>query len=137
MKCANCQEDIRPVADGDGIDPADWEYYAWVNDHGNPICDGTPVHEPKRDSYVWIVIDEDRHEDAEVLPFSREEAAIAAARERAGDMSLPEDVDPDCVDHVPGEQELTPDQREAGWVLCLVYSIEGDSVRVVKRTVDA
>jgi hypothetical protein len=133
MKCANCQEEIRPVAEGDGIDPADREYYAWVNEFGNPICDGTPVHEPARASYVWIVIDEDRHEDVEVLPFSTEQSANAAARERAGDMTLPDGVSPDQVDHVPGEQELTQDQLKAGWVLCLVYSIEGDSVRVVKR----
>lgn len=26
--------------------------------------------------------------------------------------------------------------REAGWVLLLVYSIEGDRVRVIRRTMD-
>jgi hypothetical protein len=85
---------------------------------------------------VWIVLDEDRHADVEALPFSTEEAAFAEARDRAGDMSLPEGTGPDDVEHVPGEQELTSRMIELGWVLLLVYSIEGDCVRVVKRTMD-
>jgi hypothetical protein len=85
---------------------------------------------------IWIVLVEDRHSDVEALPFSTEEAAFAFARYQAGDMSLPEGVGPDEVEHVPGEQELTPRMRELGWVLLLVYSIEGDSVRVVKRAMD-
>jgi hypothetical protein len=85
---------------------------------------------------TWIVLIEDRHDDVDALPFSTEEAAIEAARGQAGDMSLPEGVTPDQVEHVPGEQELTPAMRADGWVLCLVYSIEGDRVRVIKRTMD-
>lgn len=38
MKCRNCGHEIRPVADGDGIDPADWGLYPWVDDEGDPIC---------------------------------------------------------------------------------------------------
>jgi len=85
---------------------------------------------------VWIVIDEDRHTDVEARPFSTEERAFEYARDQAGDMSLPEGTGPDEVEHVPGEQELTPRMRQDGWVLLLVYSIEGDCVRVVKRTMD-
>jgi len=85
---------------------------------------------------IWIVLIEDRHIDVEALPFSTEEAAIGYARDHAGDMFLPEGVGPDDVEHVPGEQELTSRMIELGWVLLLVYSIEGDSVRVVKRTMD-
>lgn len=139
-KCGYCGERIRPSGPGDGIDEADREFYAWVGtDGGGALCDMTPVHMPKtaEDGALYIVIVEDRHEDVEALPFSTEERAIKAAREHAGDMALPDDVDPECVDHVPGEQELTPDMRKDGWVLYLVYSIEGDSVHVVRRTVDA
>lgn len=85
---------------------------------------------------TWIVLIEDRHADVEALPFSTEERAVDAARKHAGDMSLPDGVGPDEVEHVPGEKELTPRMREDGWVLELVYSIEGDRVRVVRRTVD-
>jgi hypothetical protein len=46
VKCANCQEEIRPVERGDGIADEDRELYPWVNDLGNPICDITLTHEP-------------------------------------------------------------------------------------------
>lgn len=85
---------------------------------------------------IWIVLDEDRHSDVDAVPFSTEAAAFAYARDQAGDMALPDGVTADEVEHVPGEQELTPGMREDGWVLLLVYSIEGDRVRVVKRTMD-
>jgi hypothetical protein len=38
VKCRNCDREIRPVADGDGIDPADWNLYPWVDGEGDPIC---------------------------------------------------------------------------------------------------
>jgi hypothetical protein len=87
-------------------------------------------------SDTWIVLVEDRHADVEARPFSTEERAFAYAREQAGDMSLPDGVGPDEVEHVPGEQELTSRMIEDGWVLLLVYGIEGDAVRVAKRTMD-
>lgn len=72
---------------------------------------------------------EDRHTDVEPLPFSTEEAAIAAARKQAADNAWhPEHIE---------EAELTASMREAGWVLCIGYSVESDRVRVVKRTLDA
>lgn len=85
---------------------------------------------------TWIVLVEDRHADVDALPFSTEEGAFAYARDQAGDMSLPDGVTAGEVEHVPGEQELTLDMRELGWLLLLVYSIEGDRVRVVKRAMD-
>lgn len=85
---------------------------------------------------TWIVLVEDRHTDVEARPFSTEELATTYARDQAGDMSLPDGVGPDEVEHVPGERELTPAMREDGWVLLLVYGIEGDCVRVVKRAMD-
>jgi hypothetical protein len=85
---------------------------------------------------IWIVIDDARHDDIEAVPFSSEERAVEVARDYAGDMSLPEGVSPDEVEHVPGERELTSRMIEDGWVFFAVYSMEGDSVRVVKRSVD-
>jgi hypothetical protein len=86
--------------------------------------------------HVWIVLVEDRHADVDALPFSTEDAAFAYARDYAGDMSLPDGTGPDEVEHVPGEQKLTPRMTEDGWLLLLVYGIEGDQVRVVKRAMD-
>jgi hypothetical protein len=85
---------------------------------------------------MWIVIDEDHRSDDGPFPFSSEERAVACARKLAGDMTLPGDVDPGHCEYIPGEQELNDDLRADGWVLWLVYSINGDSVRVVKRTMD-
>lgn len=85
---------------------------------------------------IWIVLTEDRHADVEARPFSTEEGAFAYARDQAGDMSLPEGCSADNVMYVPGEQELNDRMREDGVVLFLIYSIEGDSVSVLKRTMD-
>jgi hypothetical protein len=77
---------------------------------------------------VWIVIVEDRHKDADALPFSTEEAAVRTAREQMqAIVAHPEHIQ---------EVALTPDDREDGWVLCLEYAVEEDCVRVVKRTMD-
>ena len=71
---------------------------------------------------VWIVLIEDRHADVEALPYSTEAAAFAAAREAAPD---------DAQDGT-----LSDGMRRDGWVLYLPYGPEGDSVRVVKRSMD-
>ena len=72
---------------------------------------------------TWIVLIEDRHTDVEVLPFSTKEGAIAKARD-----SVPDDAE---------DGELNDAMRRDGWVLYLPYGLEGDHVRVVKRTMDA
>jgi hypothetical protein len=69
---------------------------------------------------IWIVLIEDRHSDVEALPFSSEEAAVAKARD-----SVPDDA---------VEEEPNSAMRADGWVLYLPYGLEGDCVRVVKRT---
>lgn len=138
-ECANCGGEIRPTADGDGIAVDDREYYAWVGASGNPVC-MTLVHQPKAaepEPDVWVVLVEDRHADVKALPFSTEELAVGAARDLAGDMALPEGCDADHVEYVPGEQEIDPADRDDGLVLWLVYSIEGDDVKVVKRQMNA
>jgi hypothetical protein len=77
---------------------------------------------------IWIVMVEDRHKDADALPFSTEEAAVRAARERMhAIVAHPEHIQ---------EVALTPDLIDDGWVLCLDYAVEEDCVRVVKRTMD-
>lgn len=78
---------------------------------------------------TWIVIVEDRHADTDAFPFSTEERAVRYAREKARQYATrPEDVE---------EHELTASMLKDGWVLYVEYSVESDSVRVVKRTVDA
>ena len=71
---------------------------------------------------IWIVLIEDRHADVEALPFGSEEKAFTAARKAAPD---------DATDG-----DLNPAMRVDGWVLYLPYGTEGDSVRVIKRTLD-
>jgi hypothetical protein len=71
---------------------------------------------------TWIVLIEDRHADAEALPFSSEGRAVEAARGAA-----PDDAEPET---------LTDGMRKDGWVFYLPYGSEGDCVRVVKRTMD-
>jgi hypothetical protein len=73
---------------------------------------------------IWIVLIEDRHSDVEALPFTSEAAALAQARD-----SVPDDA-------TSGE-DLNDAMRRDGWVLYLPYGLEGDYVRVVKRTMDA
>jgi hypothetical protein len=72
---------------------------------------------------VWIVIIEDRHADVDALPYSNMPAAIAAAREWARGLDVVEET-------------LTEEMAQDGWVLCLEYGLEGDSVRVVERELD-
>ena len=79
-------------------------------------------------SKVWIVLVEDHHIDADALPYSTEEAAVAAARAIAARYAgYPEDIE---------ENDLTEDMRRDGWVLYVSYSVEGDQVRVILRKMD-
>jgi hypothetical protein len=92
---------------------------------------------------VWIVIDEDRHAGVQAFPFTSEQRAIGYARELAGIGSaacgeeISEGVSDPEDDDALGEKELTSANREDGWVFLARYSTEGDSVRVVKRQMDA
>lgn len=78
---------------------------------------------------VWISLLEDRHVDADPRPFSTEEAAVAYARSAARDCAL----DPGDVTDEPLSDAMVRD----GWVLYLSYGTEGDSVRVMRRELDA
>jgi len=73
---------------------------------------------------VWIVIIEDRHADAEVLPYTNMPAAISTAWEWAG------------TDSGTTEEEITDAMARDGWILCLSVGLESDSVRVVERELD-
>jgi hypothetical protein len=130
-ECRNCGEEIRPAGPGDHIDEADREYYAWVSRSGNPICI-TLTHEPKAaesEPDVWVVIVEDRHDDVDARPFTTEKAAVAECR-RVAEAS----VHGDCEIE---EDELNKSALVDGWVLSLTYCTEGDSVRAVKRRMNA
>lgn len=74
---------------------------------------------------IWIVIIEDRHADVDVLPFSSMPTAVQRARHEVPDARDVEEI------------ELTEGMARDGWVLCLEYGLEGDSVRVVEREIDA
>lgn len=73
---------------------------------------------------IWILIIEDRHIEPDARPYSRMDLAIEAARQWASDLPNVTDV------------ELDEDMIRDGWVYCLEYGTEGDSVRVVERELD-
>ncbi len=80
-------------------------------------------------SEIWIVIVQDRHTDTDALPYTTEEAAVAKARAIAREYAWhPEDAK---------DGTLNAEMRRDGWVLWLPYGTEGDSVRVVRREMDA
>lgn len=74
------------------------------------------------DIYVGII--EDRHTDVNVEVFTSSDVAIAWARKLAQSFGP--------VD----EPELNKSMVADGWVYYGVYSCEGDSIRVVRRTLD-
>ena len=73
---------------------------------------------------AWIVLVEDRHGGPEVLPFSDEDRAMRAARDRAGHDGIT-------------QEEMTADMIAAGWVLRLPISEEGDRITVIRRAINA
>jgi len=103
------------------------------------VLTGSPELAWPKDDDVWVVIDEDRRDDVQTYPFASEQRAIAYARELAGldPVGRPEDVTDAEDDDASGEKRLTPEMRAAGWVFFARYSTEGDSVRVVKRQMNA
>lgn len=81
-------------------------------------------------SAIWIVIVADRHADADALPYSTEESAIAKAHAMAAGNAR-------SHTEVQWDTALSDSMRRDGWVLYLPYGPEGDSIRVVRREVDA
>lgn len=76
---------------------------------------------------IFIVITDDRHCDTEVTPFAGRDKAVAfAEQEVSGNASHPELIEPE-------DRELTGGMIRAGWIWYCRYSVEGDSVRVVRR----
>jgi hypothetical protein len=72
---------------------------------------------------IYLVVNEDRHYDPDVSPFSSPEQAIAHARQLAiKNARLPEDFT---------EPEI-PD----GWLYYARYSVESDCVWVVEKELD-
>ncbi len=81
-------------------------------------------------SDVYVLVGEDRHLDVQVEVFTDEVAAVRAAQQfiqEHASRTLDElDLDPE-------DSELNDAMRADGWLYFQVYSVEGDSVRVVKR----
>lgn len=75
---------------------------------------------------IWVVLVEDRHTDVDALPFSSEKAAVAEAQAQVNARHS-EDIE---------VIELTDRMIGAGWVFNVIYSCEGDNVRVLKRELD-
>ena len=78
---------------------------------------------------IWIVVVKDRHSDTDALPYTTEKAAVAKARAVAREYAWHTGVLEDGT--------LNDDMRRDGWVLWLPYGTEGDSVRVIRREVNA
>ena len=76
---------------------------------------------------IYLVIIEDRHVDVEVLPFSTEDLARTAAGK------LLAEYGGEVVDEDAG---LNPAMVADGWIAYVRYSVEGDSIRIIKRQLD-
>jgi hypothetical protein len=75
--------------------------------------------------WIYIVLSEDSRSGVDAIPYHVEADAIEAAREIARDnASEEEDIH---------EEELTIEMIADGWILNITYSIEGDSVWVIKQ----
>jgi hypothetical protein len=72
---------------------------------------------------IYIVILEDRHIDVEVTPFTTAATAIEAAQRQAHEACR-------CAE----DYEENPEYCTDNWIFAATYSGEGDSVRVVKKT---
>jgi len=76
---------------------------------------------------IYLVITEDRHADTEVTPFANEAEATAFAEwVVTANARHPEEMEPE-------DYKLTDGMRKDGWLWYCCYSIEGDSVRLVRR----
>lgn len=77
---------------------------------------------------IYLLIIEDRHLDVEVRPYSTENLAMAAFNKCAEDWGAGPPLLP--------EAGLDSGMVEKGWLIYAEYSIEGDSIRVVKCELD-
>jgi cell division protein YceG involved in septum cleavage len=85
------------------------------------MTDPTDPHR-RNNMNVYVTMIEDRHSDPEPYVFSTAEAAIAYARACAREYA-----------HSPDDVQET---NVEGWLYSATYSVEGDSVRVVEKTID-
>ena len=77
---------------------------------------------------MFVVIEEDRHSDTEIVLFSDKDVALAYAEDVARTNAWrPEDLELDI--------ELTEGMKRCGWLRYIRYSCEGDNVRVLERQV--
>lgn len=75
---------------------------------------------------VYVMITEDRHADVDVAVFTDPDMAVAKARAEVQEyLRRPEDLD----------ETLNAAMTADGWIYYGRYSVEGDSIRVVKREV--
>lgn len=81
-------------------------------------------------SDVYVLVGEDRHLDVQVEVFTNEAAAVRAAQQFMQEHAW-STLDELNLD--PEDSEINDSMRADGWIYFQVYSIEGDSVRVVKR----
>lgn len=78
-------------------------------------------------AYIWLVIQEDRHCDLDIEPFSTEDRALLYAEAQASAIA------PSRIHEE--DMEITDRMIRDGWVYYLPYG-EDDSIRVVKRILD-
>lgn len=71
---------------------------------------------------VYVAMIHDRHVDPEAYVFSTPDTAIETARRMAAENARGNEVNVDPVD---------------GWLFHATYSVEGDCVWVVEKTLDA
>jgi hypothetical protein len=74
---------------------------------------------------VYVFIQEDRHYDTEVEVYLSKSEAITKAKEEVLKASRGEEVD----------ENLNRAMIGAGWCYNVIYSCEGDAVRVVEKEI--
>jgi len=75
-------------------------------------------------SRIYIVIVEDRHIGVEAFPYTDKERAINIAKQITKD-NASGFLDEHCLENSSG------DERNNMWLYHAIYSVEGDSVKVI------
>jgi hypothetical protein len=75
---------------------------------------------------IFVALVQDRHTDVDVAVFSKDDVAIAWARDMARRSAS-----------MPLDETLTDSMKAAGWLYYGCYSSEGDHVRVMRKKMDA
>lgn len=78
--------------------------------------------------YVYVVIDENRHTDVKIDVFSSKSDAIEFANDKAIEYSY---------DSQHFDDSITDSMLAVGWLYHCQYSVDGDSIRVIRTILNS